>query len=121
MAKDYARSFYNGPEWRRTQAAYMASQGYVCERCGRPARIVHHRRYITPQNIHDPSVTLDWANLEALCQECHNNEHSQKQSTAIFDSSGEMVGVKESAELEEYKKAIEALQKKIPLFQEKDN
>ena len=98
----------------------MASQRYVFERCGRPARIVHHRRYITPQNIHDPSVTLDWANLEALCQECHNKEHSPTEhSTAIFDSSGEMVGVKESAEIEEYKNAIEALQKKMLLFQEK--
>lgn len=75
MAKDYARSFYNSKAWKRTQVAYMSSQCYICERCGRVARIVHHKKYITPQNINDPNITLDWDNLEALCMDCHNAEH----------------------------------------------
>ena len=94
MAKDYARGFYNSFAWRRTQAAYMASRCYVCERCGRPARIVHHKNYITPQNIHDPYVTLDWANLEALCIDCHNAEHISVGACAPglrFNSEGELV------------------------------
>lgn len=74
--KDYARAFYLSRAWEQTRAAYMAYRHGICERCGRPARIVHHREYIRPETINDPSVTLDWANLEALCQECHNREHS---------------------------------------------
>ena len=72
----------------------MASRCYVCERCGRPARIVHHKNYITPQNIHDPYVTLDWANLEALCIDCHNAEHMSGGVCAPglrFNSAGELV------------------------------
>lgn len=73
--KDYARAFYNSTAWRTTQATYMASRHYICERCANIARIVHHIKYITPQNIYDPSITLEWSNLEALCIDCHNAEH----------------------------------------------
>lgn len=94
MAKDYARGFYCSRAWRDTQAAYMASQHYVCERCGGPAYIVHHRTYISPQNIGDPSITLDWSNLEALCIDCHNTEHMCGSAVADglrFDRDGNLV------------------------------
>ena len=64
-----------------------------------------------PQKIYISGITLNFDNLEALCQECHNKEHFQKYNTAIFDANGNMTGVKESAELEEYKKAIEELER----------
>lgn len=108
-----ARSFYKSKRWQRISRLYMTQRNYICERCGGAAVICHHRKYITPANLNDPAVTLNLDNLEALCQECHNKEHFQKYTKAIFDGSGEMVGAKESAELEEYKKAIEALQKKM--------
>lgn len=94
MAKDYAKGFYHSRAWKNTQAAYMASQHYVCERCEGVARIVHHKTYITPQNISDPSITLDWANLEALCMDCHNAEHGGGAICAEglrFDSNGNLV------------------------------
>lgn len=94
MAKDYATSFYNSGAWKKTQAAYMMSQHYVCERCGNVARIVHHIRYLTPKNISDPKMTLGWDNLEALCQECHNNEHFRASACApglMFNHNGELV------------------------------
>ncbi len=81
--KDYARSFYTSKLWKSTQAAYMVGQHYICERCGIMARVVHHKKYITPQNIHDPAVTLDWANLEALCMDCHNAEHGSAEPCAV--------------------------------------
>lgn len=96
MAKDYARGFYHSRAWRNTQAAYMASQHYVCERCGGLARIVHHRKYITPENINNPAVTLDWANLEALCIDCHNVEHMCSDAVRDglrFNSQGDLVQV----------------------------
>lgn len=92
--KDYARAFYLSRAWEQTRAAYMAYRHGICERCGRPARVVHHRRYISPENINDPSVTLDWANLEALCQECHNREHSagaEVREGLAFTADGQLV------------------------------
>lgn len=94
MAKDYATSFYNSGAWKKTQAAYMMSQHYVCERCGNVARIVHHIKHITPANISDVHITLDWANLEALCMDCHNAEHMSVSACADglrFNSKGELV------------------------------
>ena len=92
--KDYARGFYTGKAWRDTQRAYMVSQHYVCERCGGMAHVVHHKTYITPQNISDPAITLDWRNLEALCMDCHNAEHGAGPACAEglrFDSKGNIV------------------------------
>ena len=91
---DYAKSFYNGKAWRSTQAAYMTSQSYVCERCGNAARIVHHIKHLTPQNIGDPAIALGWDNLEALCIECHNIEHMTRVAIAEglrFDGHGNVL------------------------------
>jgi 5-methylcytosine-specific restriction endonuclease McrA len=92
--KDYARSFYGGKAWKSTQAAYMVSQRYICERCGSVARVVHHKKHITPANISDPAITLDWGNLEALCMDCHNSEHGAGPVCAEglrFDGAGNLI------------------------------
>lgn len=109
--KEYAKAFYKGKQWKKISRLYMEQQHYICERCGGVATICHHIKYISPANINNPAITLNFDNLEALCQECHNKEHFQKYNTAIFDANGNMTGVKESAELEEYKKAIEELER----------
>jgi 5-methylcytosine-specific restriction endonuclease McrA len=69
------QQFYHSKAWRRLSRAFLLSQNYICKRCGKPADIAHHRRYITPQNVNDPDITLNPASLEALCIECHNAEH----------------------------------------------
>lgn len=96
MAFEEQVQFYNSRAWKQTQAAFMASKNYICERCGSPAKIVHHKEYITPSNIHDPKITLSWDNLEALCQICHNKEHGKYGGAVtmpglMFDSSGNLV------------------------------
>lgn len=74
--KDYNNSpFYNSKAWKRASAAYMASKHYICERCGRPAQICHHKTYLNGTNVHDPAIALSFDNLEALCLDCHNAEH----------------------------------------------
>lgn len=110
--KEYARSFYKGKQWQRVSRLYMESRNYVCERCGGVGVICHHRKYINPWNIGDPNITLNLDNLECLCQECHNREHTAlvEHSRAIFDAAGNMIGAKESAEIEEYKKAVQAIE-----------
>ena len=68
-------NFYNSKAWRRLSKAFMLSRYYICERCGRPAEIVHHKQHLNPANIHDPAISLNPANLESLCLQCHNTEH----------------------------------------------
>ena len=41
--KAWAKSFYLSAAWEQTRAAYLMSQDYICERCGQPAKIVHHK------------------------------------------------------------------------------
>lgn len=79
--KAWAKSFYLSAAWEKTRAAYLMSQDYICERCGQPAKIVHHKRWLNRENINDISVTLCWDNLEALCQDCHNKEHHKQESS----------------------------------------
>ena len=73
----------------------MESRHWLCERCPAPALIAHHKEYLTPDNIGDASVTLDWDNLEALCQECHNIEHFETVTATrpgfAFDEDGNLV------------------------------
>jgi len=78
--KDFAKAFYKSKEWQKCRAAYIKSVGGLCERCLSrgmivPGYIVHHKCYLTPENIQDTSITLNWDNLEYLCHDCHNNEH----------------------------------------------
>lgn len=98
--KAWARGFYFSKVWSDTREAYLVSQHYLCERCEQPAKIVHHRRYLTPDNINDTSITLSWDNLEALCQDCHNKEHHKnvKQRRYCFDEDGNIVATPEKAE-----------------------
>ena len=67
----------------------------MCERCNcKAGTIVHHKIYLTPDNINDPYITLSFENLELVCQDCHNNEHHGTEAVAnglTFDENGELV------------------------------
>ncbi|EJQ56207.1 hypothetical protein IEQ_00181 [Bacillus cereus BAG6X1-2] len=94
MAHDYAKSFYTSKEWVKCRTGFMQSKHYICERCGNLAVICHHKTYISPKNINNPEITLNWSNLEALCQDCHNKEHHRTSSTTEglkFDDDGNLV------------------------------
>lgn len=75
MARGFATKFYNSKAWQQCRDAYYISQHGICERCHGVGLIVHHKIELTPANINDPSIALNWANLELLCLECHNREH----------------------------------------------
>ena len=71
-------------------------RGGLCERCEslgiiRPARIVHHKKYINVDNLTDPSILLCFDNLEALCQDCHNKEHFKSNKRYSIDEFGRVV------------------------------
>lgn len=91
--KEWAKGFYLSAAWKDTRDAYLMSQDYICERCGEPAKIVHHKKHMTKANINDVNVSLSWSNLEALCQDCHNKEH-HKQERGMryrFDKDGNIL------------------------------
>lgn len=48
--------------------------------------MVHHKRYITAENVTNPDIVFNWDNLELLCRECHAAEHTKKRYT--FDENG---------------------------------
>lgn len=91
--KEWAKQFYLSEAWQDTRQAYLSSHHYLCERCGEPAKIAHHKTYITRKNINNPDITLNQDNLEALCQDCHNKEHHKKQlqSRYKFDADGNII------------------------------
>lgn len=70
----FAHDFYCGVEWRKCRAAFLRKNP-LCERCGMPAEQVHHIIKLTPENIKDPAIALSFDNLEALCANCHREEH----------------------------------------------
>lgn len=95
--KEFARAFYKSAAWQRASKVYMQQHNYICERCGKPAAICHHKKYLNPANIRDCSVSLNPDNLECLCQECHNREHSAARNVTgfvtgvAFDEQGNVV------------------------------
>lgn len=96
MGKEYARQFYNSKQWQRTRYSYIVSKGGLCERCGAGGKMVHHKIYITPTNINQPEVTLNHANLELLCHDCHNLEHMGTQPTVKglrFTDDGQLIPI----------------------------
>ena len=46
--------------------------------------IVHHKTELTPDNIDDPNITLNWDNLELLCRFCHAEVHDQRKRCRRF-------------------------------------
>ena len=91
------RSFYKSRAWEATRKIYLDRVSYQCERCKAkglivPARIVHHKIYLTEANYRDPSVSLNLENLEAVCLDCHNKIHfGEKKQTRWRFENGELV------------------------------
>ena len=92
--QEFARKFYLSKAWRDTRDYIFKRDMGLCVRCGRPGAIVHHKIYLTPQNIDNPYIALGEDNLETLCRDCHAIEHEAEPTTAsglMFDSEGNLV------------------------------
>lgn len=87
----YAEEFYGSPAWKRCREAYKKKAGGLCEQClsrglYNPAEMVHHKIHITPENITDPKIVLNFDNLEALCRDCHAKMHGREKRYRIDES-----------------------------------
>lgn len=97
MAKDFAKNFYKSTQWKKVRDYIFQKECGICERCkgvNGPGEIVHHKIYLTPENIDNPAITLNENNLELLCRVCHELEHKGQLPTdnsLMFDINGNLV------------------------------
>ena len=100
MAKEWAKQFYNSKVWQKCRAGYITSVQGLCETClskgrVRPGKICHHTIWLTPDNINDPNISLNWQYLRYDCQDCHNEEHHCSNEPVadglMYNESGELV------------------------------
>lgn len=96
--KEYATRLYNSSAWQKCRAAYMEKVGYLCEDClargvYTKAEIVHHIIPIDETNADDPSITLNFDNLRAVCRYCHAAEHGAKKRRYITDEMGRIIPI----------------------------
>lgn len=98
MAKPWAKAFYSSKAWERCRAGYISERiltdGGLCEMCGEElGYIVHHVKELTPQNIDDPNVSLNYSNLQYVCKKCHDKEHGlfcESEKEYFFDAKGQL-------------------------------
>lgn len=103
----FAHQFYHGKSWKAVRELVWDRAHGLCERCMergelKPADVVHHRIPLTPENVGDPSISLNPDNLVALCDDCHTQVHQELGVGAMngrkeerprvgFDSEGNVV------------------------------
>ena len=95
--------FYSSKKWQDCRNAYASSKRWLCERClekglYHKGAIVHHKIYITEQNINDTSITLNEKNLMYVCKECHDSYDGHgvkgrkgKELSVIFSTDGQPI------------------------------
>ncbi len=81
--KPFAEKLYKSKAWQSCREAYSKSVGGLCEEClekgiYEPGVIVHHKVKLTPDNIDNPEITLNWNNLQLLCRDCHAKMHGKR-------------------------------------------
>ncbi|WP_341873041.1 HNH endonuclease [Enterococcus faecalis] len=100
IPRHISQPFYKSKVWRKCREGYIKSVGGLCERCIKNNKIVqgyivHHKKHLTEETIHDPMISLSWNNLEYLCLDCHNKEHFEKEKLinddVMFDCDGNLI------------------------------
>lgn len=77
------KQFYSSKAWQDCRNAYAKSKRNLCEVClskglYKYGEIVHHKTHLNDDNFSDPSVAMNWDNLQLLCRDCHAKMHSDK-------------------------------------------
>lgn len=103
MAKEWAKWFYKGKPWKRCRDGYIQERiridGGMCEVCHEQlGYIVHHKIMLTPENIKDPNISLNWQHLSYECKDCHDQHegHGVKRALKLvcaFDLEGNPIGI----------------------------
>ena len=98
MPRKFSKKFYNSKCWKKIRQSYIASKFGICERCGKTnAKQVHHKEYLTEDNLDNPTISIDFDNLELLCDTCHQHEHHKQSEATIeglmFDEEGNLIKI----------------------------
>ena len=88
IVQEWAKFFYNSQQWHHMRDYCIKRDRYLCQDCLRKglttaAEEVHHIIPLTPENITDPSVTLNEENLVSLCRECHRARHGKEKRYSV--------------------------------------
>ena len=91
--KDWAEGFYKSKAWQSCREAAISRDRYLCQDCLQQGRIstaeeVHHIKPLTPENVTDPSISLNLENLVSVCRECHKARHGARQRWYKVDGFG---------------------------------
>ena len=101
MAQKFSKPFYNSAMWIKTARMIRARYFHLCQICGKPAKEVHHIKFLTPDNIGDTSITLIPDNLILVCYDCHNYIHQRGGNPdarrILFDDDGNPISVSTAA------------------------
>lgn len=82
MAREFAKHIYNSQKWKKLREYIFVKQHGCCARCGGVKNLqVHHKIWLTPNNINDMDIVYGEDNLELLCHDCHALEHLKKSPT----------------------------------------
>lgn len=86
------QTFYASEIWIDFRLMLIAERSkehgaVICEKCGRRIDkasdiIGHHKIELTPENVHDYSISLNPVNVELICRSCHDKEHKRFGYTA---------------------------------------
>lgn len=83
MAKhSIVKSFYASEEWITLRLLLINERGNRCAHCNKNIPrskdlIGHHITELTPENVHDRSISLNPDKIEIICFDCHNKEHKR--------------------------------------------
>ncbi len=93
MAKDFSNRFYKTGAWVKVRDYCLHRDAFLCQDClangmYTPAEEVHHIIELTPENITDPSISLNPGNLVSLCRECHKARHGARVTRYTVDELG---------------------------------
>lgn len=104
MAKDFAKRFLHSKPWLTCRTGYIEERikidGGMCEVCRRKlGYIVHHKITLTPENILDPEISLNWDLLSYECKDCHDQHegHGVGCRTSLvcdFDDDGNPIAIR---------------------------
>lgn len=83
MAKySVLKSFYASIAWQKFRAVIIAERGNTCQHCGDPILAdidihIHHIKELTPENVHDVTVSLNPDNVLVVHHDCHDRIHNR--------------------------------------------
>ena len=93
MMGDFASAFYGSQQWKHCRESFKKYKRYLCEDCLAKGilttgEIVHHIKPLTPENINDPNITMNFDNLRLVCRKCHGEEHKDRDRRYVIDDIG---------------------------------